>query len=203
MAVCEHNIFNWKGERRTLILLLLLYAGIFLVELLFYYLSGSPIVLAESLHVLSDSLIYVFALWSSFYSLKQQIYWSKVVGFLQIGMGVWVAANSLHHYIFALSSDHHAVIWVGLISLIANTISLFLVSEYREKTLYFTVSWIFLRNDFFIKFLVLCSGIAMGYWNPSKISLFSSLAIAAILMMSGKSILKQVAKKKKSLNKEA
>lgn len=195
MAICKHNIFNWKGERRTLVLLLLLYAGVFLSELLFYYFSNAPLVLAESLHVLSDSLIYIFALWSSYQSVARQVYWSKVVGFLQISMGFWVIVNSLYHYIFALPSNHHFVIWVGLLSLVANTISLFLVSEYRDKTLYFKVSWIFLRNDFFIKFLILCSGIAMEYGGSASISLFSSIIIAVILMISGKAILNQAAKK--------
>ncbi|MBE8222022.1 MAG: cation transporter [Bdellovibrionales bacterium] len=202
MAVCKHNIFNWKGERRTLVLLLFLYSGVFLSELLFYYFSNEPLVFAESLHVLSDSLIYIFALWSSYKSLSKQIYYSKIVGFLQITMGLWVIYNSLQHYIFNLPSKPHFVIWVGLLSLIANTISLFLVSEYREKTLYFKVSWIFLRNDFFIKFLILCSGIAMEYGMSNKISLFSSIVIAIILIISGKSILNQAKLSQISLSKK-
>lgn len=202
MAICKHNIFDWKGERRTLVLLLLLYTCIFLAELLFYYLSNSSIVLAESLHVLSDSLIYIFALWSSYQSLSRQIYGSKIVGFLQISLGLWVLVSSLYHYFSAVQSDHHFVIWVGLLSLTANTISLFLVSEYREKTLYFKVSWIFLRNDFFIKFLILCSGIAMEYWNAVGINLFVSIIIAIILIISGKTILNQARTKVNLINKD-
>lgn len=201
MAICKHNIFDWRGERRILVLLLLLYSGIFFSELLFYYFSNSSLVLAESLHVLSDSLIYVFALWSSYKSLAKQIYWSKLVGFLQISMGLWVIAISFYHYIFATQSDHHFVIWAGLLSLVANTVSLFLVSEYREKTLYFKVSWIFLRNDFFIKFLVLCSGIAMGHWNLKEISFVMSLLIGIILLFSGKAILNQSTLKAKLVSK--
>lgn len=201
MAICKHNIFNWKGERRILVLLLLLYAGVFLSELLFYYFSHSSLVLAESLHVFSDSLIYLFALWSSYKSLTQQIYWSRVVGFLQISTGLWVIVSSFYHYFFLLQSDHHFVIWVGLLSLVANTISLFLVSEYREKTLYFKVSWIFLRNDFFIKFLILCSGIAMEYWNSEGIGFVVSLLVGIILLFSGNAILNQATLKARLVNK--
>lgn len=191
MAICRHNIFEWKSERRILVLLLFLYASVFLIEFLFYYLSNSSVVLAESLHILSDSLIYIFALFSSYQILKTQIFWSKIIGFTQIALALWVLSNSVYHYVFLNQSNHHFVIWTGLLSLAANTVSLLLVSEYKEKTLYFKVSWIFLRNDFFIKFLVLCSGIAMEYWHSKFINLVVSVFIGVILMASGKSILKQ------------
>lgn len=202
MVICNHNIFKWNSERRILILLLLLYAGVFLVEIVFYFFSKSSLVLAESFHVLSDSLIYIFALWSSYKALAQQIFWSKLIGFLQISMGLWVMASSVYHYIYHVPSDHHFVIWAGLLSLVANTISLFLVSEYKNKTLYFKVSWIFLRNDFLIKFSVLCSGILMEYYPSAGISLFMSLVIAIILIVSGRAILNQTTVKTNSLAME-
>lgn len=199
MAICKHDIFEWKSERRTLVLLLFLYASVFLIEFLFYLFSKSSLVLAESLHILSDSFIYIFALASSYQILKTQIFWSKIIGFFQIALGLWVLVASLYHYIFFHPSNYHFVIWTGLLSLAANTISLFLVSEYKEKTLYFKVSWIFLRNDFFIKFLVLCSGVIMEYWPSKFINLAVSVFIGFILIASGKSILKQVFNKTKLL----
>ncbi len=149
-------------QRVTLLWVLAINAGMFVFELTAGWLAGSTALMADSLDMLGDALVYGFSL----YVVARDDGWKAASALLKGGVmalfGIFVLAQA-GYKIFHPEVPVSAVIGgVGALALIANSVCLALLWRHRSEDVNMRSVWLCSRNDIIANVSVL--GAALGVW---------------------------------------
>ena len=154
-----------KQQKRVLILVLLINAVMFVVEFIAGMLSHSTALMADSLDMLADALVYALGL----FALGRATHWKSRA---------------------ALTSGIFQMIF-GLLALIANTISFLLLMAYRDGDINMRATWVCTRNDMINNVGVLIAA-GLVYWFSSPLpDIIIGLIIAIIVMHSAWGVIRE------------
>jgi len=191
---CEQNAaFDGASSayRRALWWVVLINAGMFLVELSGGWLSGSKALQADALDFLGDTFTYLISLLVIGKALSLR---SKVALFkgLTLGlMGLWVLGSTLYRMFFMLTPEPILMGGIAILAFCANLASVLILMKYRDGDANVRSVWLCSRNDAIGNLFVLAA--ALGVWGSSSgwPDVLVALIMASLFLHSSVLIIRQ------------
>jgi len=178
-------------QRRTLWVVLLINAAMFVVELVFGLRAGSTGLIADSLDMLADAGVYGLSLAAVGRGIGKQRQAAVLSGRLQIVLAIWVLLDVLRRIDFGTEPISALMVGIGALALLANLLCLVLVRRHREGGMHMRASLIFSTNDTLANLGVIAAGLLVA-WSGSRIpDLLIGFAISLLVLQGGRRILRE------------
>jgi len=187
-------------ERKTLIVLLLINAFMFVTELMLGWLAQSTGLIADSLDMLADATVYGISLYVVGKGIVHQARAAQVSGYLQIILGVGVLFEVFRRLLFGSEPQSTLIIIVGAIALLANIVCLVLIAKHRDGGLHMRASWIFSTNDVIANLGVIAAGVLVAILDSRIPDLIIGSIISFIVVRGGIKILQETNKAHESVS---
>jgi Co/Zn/Cd efflux system component/copper chaperone CopZ len=155
-------------EARTLRLLLALNAVMFVVELVAGWLAQSSGLIADSLDMLADAMVYGLSLHAVGRPAATKVRAAHVSGVFQGVLAIGVLTDVVRRFVAGSAPEAPAMIGISLLALAANVGCLALISRHRHGGAHMRASWIFSTNDVLANVGVIVAG-ALVAWTGSRI----------------------------------
>lgn len=169
-----------SNQRKLLWTILIINFSFFGLELLFGLLSNSMSLVADSLDMLADSIVYALALFAVGGTVARKNNVAKFAGYFQIILAVAGFAEVVRRFVrFEKMPDFQTMIIVSLLALIANVYCLYLLQKHKSKEAHMQASMIFTSNDVIINSGVITGGLLVYLLNSS----YPDLIIGAIVFV--------------------
>ncbi|PCI70926.1 MAG: cation transporter [Piscirickettsiaceae bacterium] len=180
-----------KQQKRVLIIVLLINATMFVVEFIAGMLSHSTALMADSLDMLADALVYALGL----FALNRASHWKNraalTSGIFQMTLGLGILIQPIYLISTNTMPDALSMGVFGVLALIANTVCFFLLMAYRDGDINMRATWICTRNDMINNVGVLIAA-GLVYWLSSPLpDIIIGLIIAVIVMRSAWGVIKE------------
>jgi len=177
-GVSMQDVASDDRERKLLWTVLAINFGFFIIEITTGFISRSMGLVADSLDMLADSLVYGLSLWAvgSAVSRKKKVatmsgYFQMLLAFLGL---VEVVRRFMGHEVVP---DFRMMIIVSVLALIANSVALYILQKSKSKEAHMKASMIFTSNDVIINSGVILAGILVFLTN----SKYPDLIIGALV----------------------
>ncbi|MCR4289049.1 MAG: cation transporter [Candidatus Scalindua sp.] len=187
---CEIEIKS-REESRVLIILLSINAAMFIMEFTFGCLSESTGLIADSLDMLADALVYGAGLYAVGKSLRIKANSAMLSGCLQMTLGIGVLLDIIRRTIMGSKPDSVFMIYVSVVALIANVICLVLLSKHRDGEVHMRATWIFTKNDVIANLGVITAGVLVAYFSSAIPDLIIGCIISAIIIRGSVQIIRE------------
>lgn len=178
-------------ERKTLWMLLVINASMFLVEAVTGWLSESTGLLADSLDMLADASVYGIAFYAVGRSRRLQADAATASGLLQIALGLGVLFEVLRRVLYGSDPVSTVMMAVGALAFVANVICLMLIAKHRGGGVHMRASWIFSTNDVIANLGVIISGALVMYLGSRLPDLIIGALISIVVLRGGIQILRE------------
>lgn len=188
-AGCEIEKLK-KRQSSTLRIVLVINALMFVVEIVLGWLAGSTSLLADSLDMLGDALVYGFSL----YVVARSDAWKALSAFIKGSImalfGVFVLGQAAYKFLHPEIPQFEMIGFVGLAVLIANSVCLTLLWRHRAEDVNMRSVWLCSRNDIIANVSVLFA--AFGVWAAESQwpDLLVGLGIAILFLHSALQVLR-------------
>ena len=180
-----------KQQKRVLIIVLVINATMFVVEFTAGMVSHSTALMADSLDMLADALVYALGL----FALNRAAHWKNRAalssGIFQMVLGLGILIQPI--YLLSTNSmpDAFNMGVFGVISLVANTICFLLLMAYRDDDINMRATWICTRNDMINNVGVLIAA-ALVYWLSTPVpDIVIGLVMAIIVIRSAWGVIRE------------
>ena len=179
------------AERRTLVIVLLLNAGMFVAEFSAGLLAGSTALLADSLDMLADAMVYALGL----FALGRAAHWraraALTSGMFQLALGLGVGVEAGVKLFVDGLPDTATMGVFGVIALLVNSICFLLLSRYRDGDINLRATWICSRNDMLGNVGVLVAAGLVGWLGSMWPDIAIGLLIAAVVVRSAVRVVRE------------
>ncbi|ETJ48618.1 hypothetical protein A2I98_18640 [Pseudoalteromonas agarivorans] len=160
MSDCGCEVELKDNQQKTVLYwLLAINVSMFVFEIGFGWLSESTALIADSLDMLADAIVYAIALYAVGKSIQHKANAALVSGYFQLGLGVLILMD-IARRLYGESEPHSwFMIGVGMVALVANVICLILIRKHNNDEVHMRASWIFSANDVIANLGVVIAGI--------------------------------------------
>ncbi len=157
------------SERRLLTTALLINASLFLGELAAGVAFRSMGLVADSLDMLADALVYTLSLAAVGRSASRKRGLAAASGYLQLGLALAGLVEVTRRFVFPDETPEvSAMIVVSLVALLGNVLTLWLLRGARRGEAHIEASWIFTSNDVLVNVLVIVAALVV-WWSSSTV----------------------------------
>ena len=146
----------------TLRIVLALNAVMFVVELVAGLMAGSVSLLADSLDMLGDALVYAFSLWVIGRGLAWKARAAAAKAGVMAAFGLFVLAELVYKLIEPQTPAYETMGAIGLLALIVNAGCFLLLWRHRAEDINMRSVWLCSRNDLYANSAVLLAALAVG-----------------------------------------
>lgn len=195
---CEVEITD-ASQAKTLWILLGLNGGMFLLEFLVGIYSDSTGLIADSLDMLADAVVYGIGLYAIGKVAEKKIHAAVLSGWFQILLAFSVLAEVIRKFIYGSEPLSEWMIGMGLLALSVNVICLLLIAKHRHGGVHMRASWIFSANDVLANLGVIISGFLVAFFANNLPDLIIGLLITLLVLSGGIRILKEAKQEAKTL----
>jgi cation diffusion facilitator family transporter len=168
-ACCEHKteeINTLRGEhRKVLVLVLAINAVLFIVEAVAGLLAHSTALLADSLDMFGDSLVYGFSLYVLWRSAEWKAMAAVVKGVIMALFGAGVLIEAVYKIAAGVTPAAETMGIIGLLVLIGNGVCFLLLFRHRSDDLNMRSTWLCSRNDIIANIAVLIAAGGVAYFR--------------------------------------
>ncbi len=175
---------NDLSERKVLYWLLAINGTMFVVELAFGIFAQSTGLIADSLDMLADALVYGISLYAVGKAAAAKDNAARVSGWLQMALAVGCLIEVGRRFFYGGEPVSTLMISVSAVALLANVFCLWLISKHRHGGNHMKASWIFSSNDVLVNLGVIVSGVLVGLTGSQYPDLAIGLLIS-LLVASG------------------
>ena len=182
---------NHQEQQSALIILLLINAFMFVVEFIAGWLADSTALIADSMDMLADALVYGVSLYAVGKSMQTKIDAARLSGIFQILLGLGVAIDVIRRFITGSEPESMYMILVGILALIANVTCLAIIAKHRKGEIHMRASWIFSKNDVIANIGVITAGVLVSVLVSPLPDLIIGLIISVVVISGGVSILRE------------
>ena len=194
MAGCGCEELAKNGEQRSLLLLLLgINLSMFVVEIGAGVMAQSTGLIADSLDMLADAMVYGVALYAVGRSAAAKISAAQLSGAFQILLAVGVAVDVARRFIVGSEPQSNIMMLVGGLALAANVTCLLLISRHRQGEVHMRASWIFSANDVIANIGIIASGALVALLGNRWPDLLVGALIVLLVFRGGVHILRDAA----------
>ncbi|WP_185247980.1 cation transporter [Chryseobacterium bernardetii] len=177
-TVVETDTSN--SQRKLLWTVLIINFVFFGLEMLFGIFYNSMGLVADSLDMLADSIVYALALFAVGGTIARKNNIAKFAGYFQILLAVIGFVEVIRRFIgVEAMPDFKTMIVVSVLALIANVLCLYLLQKNKSKEVHMQASMIFTSNDVIINSGVIVAGLLVHWLNSS----YPDLIIGAIVFV--------------------
>ncbi len=159
---------NAKRERKLLWQVLAINFFFFALELTTGFISNSMGLVADSLDMLADSIVYGLALFAVGGTMTRKKNIAKSAGYFQLMLAVLGFVEVIRRFI-ALEAipNFQTMIIISILALIGNGLCLYLLQKSKSEEAHMQASMIFTSNDIIVNFSVIVAG-GLVYLTNSK-----------------------------------
>lgn len=201
MAGCECEVeIRDRAQRKVLVVLLLINAVMFVVEIGAGLISESTALIADSIDMLADAMVYGIGLYAVARSPLSKIRAARLSGVFQILLGIGVGVDILRRLLAGSEPVSLLMITVGLAALAANVICLLLIARHRHGEVHMRASWIFSKNDVIANLGIVAGGALVWALESNLPDLIIGAAIVALVVRGGVHIIRDAAAEQKLLD---
>jgi len=176
-------------QKKILVILLLINASMFVLELVLGLLAESTALIADALDMLADAAVYTLSLYAVGRNERHKVSAARISGFFQIVLGLGVLFEVVRRFIGGSTPEPLFMIGLGVLALIANSICLALIAKHRDGEIHMRASWIFSRNDVIANLGVILAGVLVATTGSNLPDLIIGAVIAAVVVLGGRRIL--------------
>lgn len=134
--------------------------GFFLIEMTAGWIAHSMGLVADSLDMLADSMVYGLSLFAVGAAVATKKKIAKLSGFFQMGLAMLGFAEVIRRFFFSSETPLFGwMILVAALALIANLISLLIITKAKSSEAHMQASAIFTSNDIIVNGGVIAAGI--------------------------------------------
>src|SRR3989338_3126539 len=171
-------------QSSTLKIVLAINAVMFLVELTAGLISGSVSLVADSLDMLGDALVYGFSLYVVARSEKLKAIAALFKGGIMAVLGLFVLGQAIYKILFPHVPAYEAIGVIGLLALAANSLCFFLLWRHRSDDINMSSVWLCSRNDVIANVSVLFAAAGVWYTHSGWPDILVGLALAVLFLRS-------------------
>ena len=201
MAGCCNHQADFTGldpvYKRILIVVMLINAIMFFVEMFAGVKSNSQALQADALDFLGDTLTYGISFWAIGKSLTLRSNVALFKGFSLLIMAIYVLSSTLYKFWFIQTPDAGIMGSIAILAFVANVVSVLLLMKYKDGDANIRSVWLCSRNDAIGNLVVLIA--ASGVWvtDSALPDLIVAAFLATLFLSSAKQIIQQANKEKK------
>jgi cation diffusion facilitator family transporter len=166
-------------------------AILFVVEAAAGLLANSTALLADSLDMLGDSLVYGFSLYVLWRSAVWKAKAALLKGVIMAVFGVGVVVEVIYKTISGIVPSAETMGIIGVVVLVGNGICFLLLYRHRSDDLNMRSTWLCSRNDIISNLSVLLAAIGVKVFNASWPDILVGAAIAALFLRSAFTVLRE------------
>ena len=171
---------NIQGDRKLFWIVLLINFSFFILEMLTGLLSRSMGLVADSLDMLADAVVYGLALFAVGGPIIRKVYVAKFAGYFQVILAVIGIIEVVRRFVGEERlPNFQTMIIVSAFALIANTVCLFLLQKRKSNEVHMKASMIFTSNDIIINAGVIIAALLVNWLNSG----YPDLIIGAVVFM--------------------
>ncbi|EWH11948.1 RND efflux system protein [Catenovulum agarivorans DS-2] len=187
---CATEVKN-KKERKLLWIVLVLNATMFFVEFIAGWIANSTSLMADSLDMLADAVVYTLSLYAVGKSMQQKARSALVNGYLQLSLGVFVLAHIVWKIYTQATPDEFIMTWIAALALAVNLTCFIILYQFRQGDVNLRASWICSRNDILANCGVIVAALLVPIVNSAWPDWFIAAVIALIVIQSAGKVIKE------------
>jgi len=177
-------------QRRVLRVVLWINLGMFVAELVAGLIAHSTALLADSVDMLGDAIVYGFSL----YVIARAPLWQHraalLKGLIMAGFGIGIAAEVASKLARGLTPEAGIMWTVALAALVANAYVLARLWRHRADDINMRSAWLCSRNDVIANGGVLLAALGVGWSGSAWPDILVGLAIAALFATSAARVIR-------------
>ena len=188
---CEIKTNLPAHQRRVLHLVLWLNSLMFIAEFGAGLAAHSTALLADSVDMLGDAIVYGFSLYAVARGTLWQARVALLKGLIMAAFGLGVLIEVGHKLIAGVVPAPGVMSVVGLIALGANTVCLLLLSRHRADDINMRSAWLCSRNDVIANASVLVAAVGVALTGSGWPDIVVGLAIALMFATSAIRVIRE------------
>ena len=171
------------GQRRLLWTVLLINFSFFVLEMFAGWYSESMGLVADSLDMLADAIVYGLSLYAVGHAVSQKKKVARLAGYLQIALAIIGWLEIARRFLGPAEKLNVTVmITVSVLALMANAVCLFLLQKSKSKEAHMQASMIFTSNDIIINSgVILAAGLVYWLKTPIPDLIIGTLVLGLVL----------------------
>jgi cation diffusion facilitator family transporter len=178
-------------QRRVLLIVLWINLAMFLAELVAGLIAHSTALLADSVDMLGDAIVYGFSLYVIARAPVWQTRAALLKGIIMAVFGVGIVAEVVAKLVRGLRPEVEIMWAVALVALIANASVLAFLWRHRADDINMRSVWLCSRNDVIANGGVLLAALGVGLTGAAWPDILVGLAIAALFAASAVSVIRE------------
>jgi Co/Zn/Cd efflux system component len=187
---CEIEALR-NRQSSTLKIVLSINAVMFIVELTAGLMGSSASLLADSLDMLGDALVYGFSIYVIARGARMKANAALFKGGIMATFGLIVLAQALYKIVFPQVPVFEAIGAIGLLALVANSICFALLWRHRSEDINMSSVWLCSRNDIIANVSVLFAAAGVWLTHSGWPDIIVGLAIAVLFLRSAFFVLRE------------
>lgn len=186
---CEIEALRTR-QSSTLKIVLGINAVMFLVEITGGLISGSVSLVADSLDMLGDALVYGFSIYVVARGARMKAKAALLKGGIMAAFGLFVLWQAVYKIAFPQVPVFEAIGAIGLLALAANGTCFFLLWRHRVDDINMSSVWLCSRNDIIANVSVLFAAVGVWLTHSGWPDILVGLALAALFLRSALFVLR-------------
>lgn len=166
-------------------------AVMFVVELIAGLLSGSVSLLADSLDMLGDALVYGFSIYVVARGTRMKAMAALFKSGIMTAFGLFVLGQAIYKILFPQVPVFAAIGGIGLLALAANSFCFVLLWRHRADDINMSSVWLCSRNDIIANVSVLFAAVGVWLTHSGWPDILVGLALAALFLRSALFVLRE------------
>ncbi|MGC2049418.1 MAG: cation transporter [Gallionella sp.] len=181
-----------RGRQSSILKIVLgINAGMFLVELIAGLLGNSISLVADSLDMLGDALVYGFSLYVVARNPIMKAKAALLKGAIMAAFGLFVLGQAIYRIVFPQLPVFEAIGAIGLLALAANSTCFFLLWRHRADDINMSSVWLCSRNDIIANVSVLFAALGVWLTHSGWPDILVGLALAVLFLRSALFVLRE------------
>ena len=190
---CEIEALHSR-QSSTLKIVLGINAVMFVLELTAGLLGNSISLVADSLDMFGDALVYGFSLYVVARSSTMKARAALLKGVIMASFGFFVLGQAIYRIVFPQLPMFETIGAIGLLALAANSTCFFLLWWHRSDDINMSSVWLCSRNDIIANISVLFAAVGVWLTHSGWPDILIGLALAALFLRSALIVLREAIK---------
>lgn len=174
-------------------------AVMFLIELTAGLLAGSVSLIADSLDMLGDALVYGFSIYVVARGARMKAKAALLKGGIMAAFGLFVFGQAVYKMVFPVVPVFEAIGIIGVLALAANSLCLLLLWRHRADDINMSSVWLCSRNDIIANVSVLCAAVGVWLTGSGWPDILVGLGLAALFLRSALFVLRGAKKELRAI----
>jgi cation diffusion facilitator family transporter len=192
-ACCDakaQELETLRGKhRKVLIVVLAINAVLFIVEAAAGLLAHSTALLADSLDMFGDALVYGFSLYVLWRSAESKAMAAMLKGTIMAVFGIGVLFEAIHKMVAGVVPVAETMAIIGILVLLGNGLCFLLLFRHRSDDLNMRSTWLCSRNDILANLSVLIAAAGVKVLDSSWPDILIGAAIAVLFLRTAFTVL--------------